>query len=76
MSEFGTYVIYIRQFYNRIIHGDFMNAISVRDLRKSYGDLEAVKGISFDVPEGSFFASSATIPEAWRCSARTSPTQR
>ena len=33
-----------------------MNAISVRDLRKSYGDLEAVKGISFDVPEGSFFA--------------------
>lgn len=33
-----------------------MNAISVRDLRKSYGDVEAVKGISFDVPEGSFFA--------------------
>ena len=33
-----------------------MNAISVRDLRKSYGDLEAVRGISFDVPEGSFFA--------------------
>ena len=33
-----------------------MSAISVRDLRKSYGDVEAVKGISFDVPEGSFFA--------------------
>ena len=33
-----------------------MNAISVRDLRKSYGDVEAVKGISFEVPEGSFFA--------------------
>lgn len=33
-----------------------MDAISVRDLRKSYGDVEAVKGISFDVPEGSFFA--------------------
>lgn len=33
-----------------------MNAIEVRDLRKSYGDLEAVKGISFEVPEGSFFA--------------------
>lgn len=33
-----------------------MDAISVRDLRKSYGSLEAVKGISFDVPEGSFFA--------------------
>lgn len=33
-----------------------MNAISVHDLRKSYGDFEAVKGISFDVPDGSFFA--------------------
>ncbi len=33
-----------------------MDAISVRGLRKSYGGLEAVKGISFDVPEGSFFA--------------------
>lgn len=33
-----------------------MDAISVRNLRKSYGGLEAVKGISFDVPEGSFFA--------------------
>jgi len=28
----------------------------VRDLRKSYGDLQAVRGISFDVEEGSFFA--------------------
>lgn len=33
-----------------------MSAISVRDLRKSFGDVQAVKGISFDVPEGSFFA--------------------
>lgn len=33
-----------------------MNAISVRDLRKSYGAVEAVKGVSFDVPEGSFTA--------------------
>ena len=33
-----------------------MSAVSVRDLRKSYGDFEAVRGISFDVPEGSFFA--------------------
>ena len=33
-----------------------MNAISVRDLRKSFGDLEAVRGISFEIPEGSFFA--------------------
>ncbi|MCQ2079765.1 MAG: ABC transporter ATP-binding protein [archaeon] len=33
-----------------------MLAISVKDLRKSYGDHPAVKGISFDVPEGSFFA--------------------
>jgi len=31
-------------------------AISVRDFHKSYGDVEAVKGISFDVPDGSFFA--------------------
>lgn len=33
-----------------------MSAISVRGLRKSYGDREAVKGIDFEVPEGSFFA--------------------
>lgn len=33
-----------------------MAAVSVRGLRKSYGNLEAVKGISFDVKEGSFFA--------------------
>lgn len=33
-----------------------MNAISVENLFKSYGGIEAVKGISFDVPEGSFFA--------------------
>jgi len=29
--------------------------ISVRDLRKKYGDFEAVKGISFDVYEGEIF---------------------
>ena len=33
-----------------------MSAVSVNGLRKSYGDFEAVKGISFEVPEGSFFA--------------------
>ena len=33
-----------------------MDAVSVRDLRKSFEGVEAVKGISFDVPEGSFFA--------------------
>lgn len=33
-----------------------MAAVSVQGLRKNYGDLEAVKGISFDVKEGSFFA--------------------
>ena len=33
-----------------------MLAIRVSDLRKSYGDHEAVKGISFTVEEGSFFA--------------------
>jgi ABC-2 type transport system ATP-binding protein len=30
-------------------------AISVRDLRKSYGDVEAVRGISFGVPRGQVF---------------------
>ena len=29
--------------------------ISVRDLKKSYGTFEAVKGISFDVYEGEIF---------------------
>ncbi len=33
-----------------------MAAVYVRDLRKSYDDFEAVKGISFEVKEGSFFA--------------------
>lgn len=33
-----------------------MYAIRVSDLRKSYGDHEAVKGISFNVEKGSFFA--------------------
>jgi multidrug/hemolysin transport system ATP-binding protein len=33
-----------------------MAAVSVHGLRKNYGDLEAVKGISFEVKEGSFFA--------------------
>lgn len=33
-----------------------MSAIIVKDLRKSYGDLEAVAGISFDVDKGEVFA--------------------
>ena len=32
-----------------------MNAISVRDLRKSYGGREAVRGISFEIREGEVF---------------------
>ncbi len=32
-----------------------MSAISVRDLRKSYGALEAVRGISFEVQQGEVF---------------------
>jgi ABC-2 type transport system ATP-binding protein len=32
-----------------------MNAISVRDLRRSYGALEAVRGISFEVARGEVF---------------------
>ena len=39
-----------------LMQKDIMTAISVRGLRKSYGDFEAVKGVSFEVPEGSFFA--------------------
>ncbi len=33
-----------------------MDAVNVRSLRKSFGELEAVRGLSFDIPEGSFFA--------------------
>ena len=32
-----------------------MNAIAVRDLRKSYGDYEALRGISFEIAEGEVF---------------------
>ncbi|MCP2335623.1 ABC transporter ATP-binding protein [Actinomadura rupiterrae] len=31
------------------------NTISVRGLRKRYGDVQAVDGVSFEVPEGEFF---------------------
>ncbi|WP_281195054.1 ABC transporter ATP-binding protein [Halorubrum sp. F4] len=31
------------------------NALEVEDLQKSYGDLDALKGVSLTVPEGSFF---------------------
>jgi ABC-2 type transport system ATP-binding protein len=33
-----------------------VSAITVKDLRKRYGDLEAVRGISFEVEEGEVFA--------------------
>ena len=32
-----------------------MNAISIKNVNKSYKDLVALKGISFDVEEGDFF---------------------
>ena len=32
------------------------NAIDVNDLTKTYGDLRAVDGLSFSVPEGQVFA--------------------
>ena len=32
-----------------------MSAISVRDLRKSYGAYEALRGISFEIEEGEVF---------------------
>ncbi|SIQ88152.1 ABC-2 type transport system ATP-binding protein [Haladaptatus litoreus] len=31
------------------------SAIRIRDLEKQYGDVRALKGVSLDVPEGSFF---------------------
>ncbi len=31
------------------------NALEIHDLRKSYGDVEALQGVSLSVPEGSFF---------------------
>ncbi|MFA9516463.1 ATP-binding cassette domain-containing protein [Halopenitus sp. H-Gu1] len=31
------------------------NALEISDLRKQYGDVEALKGVSLSVPEGSFF---------------------
>ena len=33
----------------------FANAIEVRDLRKSYGEVEAVRGVSFEVARGEVF---------------------
>src|SRR5690625_5368541 len=37
--------------------GDRMeNIIEVHDLKKNYGNIEAVKGIDFNVKKGSFFA--------------------
>src|SRR6266545_6211890 len=35
--------------------GDGAAAIAVEDIRKSYGDLKAVDGVSFSVAEGEFF---------------------
>jgi len=37
-----------------------MKSIEVKGLTKSFGDVQAVKGISFDVEEGSFFAFLGT----------------
>lgn len=32
-----------------------MSVVSIKDLRKTYGPVQALKGVSFDVPEGSVF---------------------
>ncbi|KII00443.1 ABC transporter ATPase [Streptomonospora alba] len=40
--------------------GSGEHAISVRDLRQSYGDFEAVRGISFEVERGELFALLGT----------------
>jgi ABC-2 type transport system ATP-binding protein len=50
-------------------HGG-VHAISVRDLRKSYGDTPAVRGISFDVAPGEVFGllganGAAKITTIW-----------
>jgi len=38
------------------VNGPRVAAIAVSDLRKSYGSLEAVKGVSFEVAPGEVFA--------------------
>ncbi|GAI37667.1 unnamed protein product, partial [marine sediment metagenome] len=32
-----------------------MSILQVQDLKKTYGKIQALKGVSFDVPEGSVF---------------------
>ena len=52
-----------------------MSAISVRGLRKSYGEQEAVRGISFHIKEGEVFGLlgpkepliQITLPTARSC---------
>ena len=38
-----------------LVELDAVTAISVRGLRKAYGDLEAVRGVDFDIEEGEVF---------------------
>lgn len=39
-------------------------AITVDDLHKSYGDFEAVRGISFDVAGGEMFIPTDQLPDS------------
>jgi ABC-type phosphonate transport system ATPase subunit len=42
-------------------------AIEVRDLRKSYGEVEGVRGVSFEVGRGEVFGCDAPRPSpSWR----------
>ncbi len=42
--------------YFKYSWGNMKNIIEIRDLKKYYGDVKAVDGISFDVQQGSLFA--------------------
>ena len=55
-------------------------AITVRDVRKSYGDLRAVDGVTFEVGHGEFFGilgpngagKTTTLERSWKdCASRT-----
>ena len=48
-----------------------MNAIEVKDLAVSYGQVDALHGISFDVPQGTLVSLiGATAPARPPCSRR------
>ncbi len=42
-------------FFYKPLNQPLLSVLSIRDLRKNYGAVQALKGVSFDVPEGSVF---------------------